>query len=112
MPDAHLLTEISYQEAMEFSYFGAKVLHPRTIATITQFQIPCLIKNALAPNGNGILIPNVENSKSIPIKGITSLNNMAMINVSGSGMKGMTARVFYAMSPKGISIILNYPIFF
>lgn len=44
VPDARLLKSMSYQEAMELSYFGAKVLHPRTIAPIAQFQIPCLIK--------------------------------------------------------------------
>ncbi|HGJ5857655.1 bifunctional aspartate kinase/homoserine dehydrogenase I [Arsenophonus nasoniae] len=109
VPEAQLLTEISYQEAMELSYFGAKVLHPRTIAPIAQFQIPCLIKNSSAPEGKGTLIGNIENSECMPIKGITSLNNMAMINVSGPGMKGMVgmaARVFSALSQKGISIIL------
>lgn len=109
VPEAQLLTEISYQEAMELSYFGAKVLHPRTIAPIAQYQIPCLIKNASAPGGNGTFIGNIENSECMPIKGITSLNNMAMINVSGPGMKGMVgmaARVFSALSHKGISIVL------
>lgn len=109
VPEARLLTEISYQEAMELSYFGAKVLHPRTIAPIAQFQITCLIKNASVPNGNGTLIGNVENRECMPIKGITSLNNMAMINVSGPGMKGMVgmaARIFSTMSYKGISIVL------
>ncbi|WGL97831.1 bifunctional aspartate kinase/homoserine dehydrogenase I [Arsenophonus sp. aPb] len=109
LPEAQLLTEISYQEAMELSYFGAKVLHPRTIAPIAQYQIPCLIKNTSAPNGNGTLIGNIENSACMPIKGITSLNNMAMINVSGPGMKGMVgmaARIFSAMSHKRISIVL------
>ncbi|RXK32884.1 hypothetical protein BBD39_02690 [Arsenophonus endosymbiont of Bemisia tabaci Asia II 3] len=109
VPEARLLTEISYQEAMELSYFGAKVLHPRTIAPIAQFQIPCLIKNVSVPNGNGTLIGNVENRECMPIKGITSLNNIAMINVSGPGMKGMVgmaARIFSTMSYKGISIVL------
>ena len=50
VPDARLLKGMSYQEAMELSYFGAKVLHPRTIAPIAQFQIPCLIKNTLNPD--------------------------------------------------------------
>lgn len=49
VPDARLLKSMSYQEAMELSYFGAKVLHPRTIAPIAQFQIPCLIKNTGNP---------------------------------------------------------------
>lgn len=53
VPDARLLKSMSYQEAMELSYFGAKVLHPRTIAPIAQFQIPCLIKNTGEPTGAG-----------------------------------------------------------
>ena len=55
VPDARLLKSMSYQEAMELSYFGAKVLHPRTIAPIAQFQIPCLIKNTGNPQAPGTL---------------------------------------------------------
>ncbi len=49
VPDARLLKSLSYQEAMELSYFGASVLHPKTIAPIAQFHIPCLIKNSFNP---------------------------------------------------------------
>jgi bifunctional aspartokinase / homoserine dehydrogenase 1 len=109
VPDAKLLKTMSYQEAMELSYFGAKVLHPRTILPIAQFQIPCLIKNTNNPDAPGTLIgANVVDS-STPVKGITNLNNMAMINVSGPGLKGMvgmSARVFSAMSYAGISVVL------
>jgi bifunctional aspartokinase / homoserine dehydrogenase 1 len=109
VPDAKLLKTLSYQEAMELSYFGAKVLHPRTILPIAQFQIPCLIKNTNNPDAPGTLIgANVVDSTT-PVKGITNLNNMAMINVSGPGLKGMvgmSARVFSAMSYAGISVVL------
>ena len=109
VPDAKLLKTMSYQEAMELSYFGAKVLHPRTILPIAQFQIPCLIKNTNNPDAPGTLIgANVVDS-STPVKGITNLNNMAMINVSGPGLKGMvgmSARVFSAMTYAGISVVL------
>ena len=109
VPDAKLLKTMSYQEAMELSYFGAKVLHPRTILPIAQFQIPCLIKNTNNPDAPGTLIgANVVDSTT-PVKGITNLNNMAMINVSGPGLKGMvgmSARVFSAMSYAGISVVL------
>ncbi|MBP7548181.1 MAG: aspartate kinase, partial [Corallincola sp.] len=56
VPDAKLMKSLSYQEAMELSYFGAKVLHPRTIAPIAQFHIPCLIKNTHNPDAPGTLI--------------------------------------------------------
>ncbi|SFN38913.1 bifunctional aspartate kinase/homoserine dehydrogenase I [Xenorhabdus japonica] len=107
--DARLLRSLSYQEAMELSYFGAKVLHPRTIAPIAQFQIPCLIKNTANPDAPGTFIGNGKNDENIPIKGITNLNHMAMINVSGPGLKGMVgmaARIFSVMSREGISVVL------
>ncbi|MCC8367519.1 bifunctional aspartate kinase/homoserine dehydrogenase I [Xenorhabdus sp. PB61.4] len=107
--DARLLKSLSYQEAMELSYFGAKVLHPRTIAPIAQFQIPCLIKNTVNPDAPGTFIGNGQKDDSMLIKGITNLNHMAMINVSGPGMKGMVgmaARVFAVMSRSGISVVL------
>ncbi|MDN6115559.1 MAG: aspartate kinase, partial [Enterobacterales bacterium] len=109
VPDARLLKSMSYQEAMELSYFGAKVLHPRTISPIAQFQIPCLIKNTANPQAPGTLIGRESGSDGVPVKGITNLNNMAMINVSGPGMKGMVgmaARVFAVMSRSGISVVL------
>jgi len=109
VPDARLLKSMSYQEAMELSYFGAKVLHPRTISPIAQFQIPCLIKNTGNPQAPGTLIGDDSKDDSLPVKGITNLNNMAMFNVSGPGMKGMpgmAARVFAAMSRAGISVVL------
>lgn len=109
VPDARLLKSMSYQEAMELSYFGAKVLHPRTIAPIAQFQIPCLIKNTANPQAPGTLIGGDTSDDANPVKGITNLNNMAMFNVSGPGMKGMVgmaARVFAAMSRAGISVVL------
>ncbi|MDF7667189.1 bifunctional aspartate kinase/homoserine dehydrogenase I [Orbaceae bacterium ESL0727] len=109
VPDARLLKTMSYQEAMELSYFGAKVLHPRTILPIAQFQIPCLIKNTNNPDAPGTLIGTNIVDTSTPVKGITNLNNMAMINVSGPGLKGMvgmSARVFSAMSYAGISVVL------
>lgn len=105
---AVLLKKMSYAEAMELSYFGAKVLHPRTIAPIAQFEIPCLIKNTKNPKGPGTLISE-ETDLSVPIKGISDLKNVALINISGPGMKGMVGmagRLFTAVSRAGISITL------
>ncbi|SHO56688.1 bifunctional aspartate kinase/homoserine dehydrogenase I [Vibrio quintilis] len=107
--DARLLKSLSYQEAMELSYFGASVLHPKTIAPIARFQIPCLIKNSFNPQGAGTLIGQDTGEDKLSIKGITTLNNLTMVNVSGPGMKGMVgmaSRVFGAMSAAGVSIVL------
>ncbi len=107
--DARLLKSLSYQEAMELSYFGASVLHPKTIAPIAQFHIPCLIKNSFNPQGAGTLIGQDTGEDNLAIKGITTLGDLTMVNVSGPGMKGMVgmaSRVFGAMSSSGISIVL------
>ena len=109
VPDARLLKSLSYQEAMELSYFGASVLHPKTIAPIAQFHIPCLIKNSFNPQGAGTLIGQDTGEDQLDIKGITTLKDLTMVNVSGPGMKGMVgmaARVFGAMSSAGVSIVL------
>lgn len=109
VPDARLLKSMSYQEAMELSYFGAKVLHPRTIAPIAQFQIPCLIKNTANQQAPGTLIGTCDSDDNLPVKGISNLNHMAMFSVSGPGMKGMVgmaARVFATLSRAGISVVL------
>ncbi|MBO5567054.1 MAG: bifunctional aspartate kinase/homoserine dehydrogenase I [Succinivibrio sp.] len=108
VPDAVLLKKMSYSEAMELSYFGAKVLHPRTIAPIARFHIPCIIKNTKNPHGEGTTISN-ETDESYPVKGISDLKNISLVNISGPGMKGMVGmagRLFTSMSRAGISIVL------
>jgi aspartokinase/homoserine dehydrogenase 1 len=107
--EARLLKSLSYQEAMELSYFGASVLHPKTIAPIARFQIPCLIKNSFNPQGAGTLIGPDTGEDQLSIKGITTLDNLTMVNVSGPGMKGMVgmaSRIFGTMSVAGVSIVL------
>lgn len=106
--DAQLIHKMSYHEAMELSYFGAKVLHPKTIAPLSQYGIPCTIKNTHAPQKAGTVISN-ETSSDEMVKAISNLSNVAMINVSGPGMKGMVgmaSRVFSAISLANISVIM------
>ena len=106
--EASLLDYLSYQEAMELSYFGASVLHPKTIGPIAQYHIPCLIKNTGNPQAPGTLIAN-ENDQQKKVKAISNLDNLTMINVSGPGMKGMVgmaSRVFATMSRENISLVM------
>lgn len=106
---AVLLDKLTYQEAMELSYFGAKVLHPKTIGPIAQFSIPCLIKNTLNPQAPGTLISHEASTRWTKVKGISLLENMSMFNLSGPGMKGMVgmaSRVFEVISNANISISL------
>ena len=109
VPDARLLPTLSYREAMELSYFGAKVIHPRTIGPLLPQNIPCVIKNTGNPSAPGSIIDGNVKSEGLQVKGITNLDNLAMFNVSGPGMQGMVgmaSRVFSAMSGAGISVIL------
>jgi len=106
--EAKLLDYLSYQEAMELSYFGASVLHPKTIGPIAQYHIPCLIKNTSNPVAPGTLISN-ENDQQKRVKAISNLDDLTMVNVSGPGMKGMVgmaSRVFATMSRENISLVL------
>ncbi|HBO38224.1 MAG TPA: bifunctional aspartate kinase/homoserine dehydrogenase I, partial [Pasteurellaceae bacterium] len=109
VPDAKLLPSLSYREAMELSYFGAKVIHPRTIGPLVQSNIPCLVKNTANPAAPGSIIDSNVKSEELQVKGITNLDNVAMFNVSGPGMQGMVgmaARVFSTMSNARVSVIL------
>lgn len=106
---AVLLDKLTYQEAMELSYFGAKVLHPKTIGPIAQFGIPCLIRNTLNPAAPGTLISHQASEKWTSVKGISHLENISMFNLSGPGMKGMVgmaSRIFDVISKGNISISL------
>ncbi len=106
--NAQLIEKMSYQEAMELSYFGAKVLHPKTITPLSQHHIACRIKNTHSPQKPGTLISNAEGDQDV-VKAISNLSDVAMINVSGPGMKGMVgmaSRVFSAISLANISVIM------
>ena len=107
--DAKLLSSLSYAEAMELSYFGAKVLHPKTIAPIAQHHIPCLIKNTHNPQAEGTLISAQTSNQKLRVKGISDLKGLSMLSISGPGMKGivgMAGRIFSTVSRAGVSIIL------
>ncbi|NVJ59870.1 MAG: bifunctional aspartate kinase/homoserine dehydrogenase I [Gammaproteobacteria bacterium] len=106
---AEVIKTLSYREAMELSYFGAKVLHPKTIAPIASHRIPTRVKNTLNPDAPGSLIVAEPNRENSTIAGISLLEELAMINLSGVNLKGtagLAERVFKAVSLQGISIVL------
>ena len=105
---AMLVEKLSYSEAMELSYFGASVLHPKTIGPLAHNKIPCVIKNTLNPSAKGTVIATEANNTT-PIKAISSLNDVCMFTVAGPGMKGvvgMASRTFKAMADNEISVVL------
>ena len=108
VPDAKVIDSLSYNEAMELAYFGAKVIHPQTMAPAVGRGIPIWIRNTFAPEKPGSLICALPTSK-LPVKGITSIENIAMVNVEGAGMIGVPGtahRLFGALREEGISVIL------
>ena len=109
VPSAFVLDELSYQEAVELAYFGAGVLHPKAIAPAIEYQIPILIRNSFNPSAKGTLIHQDIKPSSRPIRGISSIENIALINIEGAGMigvSGFAAKVFGILQAKHISIIL------
>ncbi len=106
--DAELVKQMTFNEAIELSYFGAKILHPKTITPLSLNNIPCLIKNSLAPERPGTLISKKANNE-VKVKAIASLDNVAMLNISGPGMKaklGLTNRIFAALDKANVQVIL------
>ncbi len=108
VPDAQVIHALSYQEAMELAYFGAKVIHPQTMAPAVELGIPIWIRNTFAPERSGTLVCAQPNA-SQPVKGITSIEGVALLNLEGAGMIGVPGtahRLFGALREEGISVIL------
>jgi aspartokinase/homoserine dehydrogenase 1 len=108
VPDATVIDSLSYNEAMELAYFGAKVIHPQTMAPAVGSGIPIWIRNTFAPAKVGTLICAKPQS-ALPVKGITSIEKVALINLEGAGMIGVPGtahRLFGALREEGISVIL------
>lgn len=107
---AFTLQHLSYSEAMEMSHFGAKVIYPPTILPACQKSIPIIIKNTFNPEFSGTRITNTtESSDKSPMKGISSLNNICLINLQGSGLMGIpgiASRLFSVLAREKINIIL------
>ncbi len=107
--NARIIPNISYQEAMELSHFGAKVIYPPTIQPVMSKGIPVWIKNTFAPDDKGTVIEAVAKGKGDIVRGISSINKIALISLEGSGMigiPGFSKRLFEALSSEKINVIL------
>jgi aspartokinase/homoserine dehydrogenase 1 len=103
------IEEISYVEAMELSHFGAKVIYAPTIRPSMEAGIPISIRNTFNPSSGGTRIVKKASPGDYPIRGISSMNSVALIRVQGSGMVGVagfSSRLFGALARRGINIIL------
>ena len=106
---AQPIPHISYQEAMELSHFGAKVLYPPTIQPVMHAGIPLWIKNTFAPADYGTLVEVAPPQNHDVVRGISSISGLTMLNLEGSGMVGVpgfSKRLFEALARERVNVIL------
>lgn len=106
---AFSLPILSYTEAMELSYFGAKVIYPPTMIPAFLKKIPIVIRNTFEPEFQGTVIQFDSGKSDFPIKGISSISDISVINLSGSGMigkSGFSGRLFTLLAREQINVVL------
>ncbi len=107
--NARKIPYISYAEAMELSYFGASVLHPRAIEPVMRKRIPIRVKNLLKPEDVGTLIGNEPEVTKKAAKAITLIENTSIINIAGTGVRSISdvaARIFSVLAAGNVDIIM------
>lgn len=106
---AFSIPEMTYAEAMEMSHFGAKVIYPPTIQPVLAKKIPMWIKNTFNPSHPGTLVSDKQDDSRTPVKGISSIGNIALLTLQGSGLfgvPGIAARLFGSLAGASINVIL------
>lgn len=106
---AKSVSNISYEEAMELSHFGAKVLYPPTIQPVLNKEIPILIKNTFAPDETGTHIAKNSNGNGKTVRGISHVDQISLLSLEGPGMigiPGISKRFFETLSLENISVVL------
>ena len=104
---AFSIEELSYEEAMELAYFGAKVLYPPTIAPLVAAKIPLVLKNTFNPRHKGTLISATPAPSKQTVKGISCIDHIAVLTLSGSsmvGVPGVAMRLFKAVATENINV--------
>ncbi len=107
--NARIVPHISYQEAMELSHFGAKVIYPPTIQPLLQKNIPLKVLNTFRPQDEGTLVDNQSAGNGRSIRGISSINTIALLGLEGGGMVGIpgfSKRLFEALASEQINVVL------
>ena len=107
--NARVIPQISYQEAMELSHFGAKVIYPPTIQPVMNKGIPVWVKNTFSPSDKGTIVERESKKNGGSIRGISSINKISLLSLEGSGMigiPGFSKRLFEALSNEKINVIL------
>jgi aspartokinase/homoserine dehydrogenase 1 len=108
VPEARVIDQLTYNEAMELAYFGAKVIHPQTLGPVIDNDIPVFIRNSRNPEHPGSRIA-ADAALADSIKGITAIGDMALVNLEGAGMIGVPGtadRLFASLKNAGVSVTL------
>jgi aspartokinase/homoserine dehydrogenase 1 len=106
---AKAIPHISYQEAMELSHFGAKVLYPPTIHPVLSKQIPIQIKNTFEPEKEGTIISSEKSTNEKAVRGLSNIDHISLLSLEGPGMigiPGISKRFFEVLSQASISVVL------
>jgi aspartate kinase len=109
VPEARTLQEISYNEAAELAYFGAKVLHPKTLRPVSEAGIPVWIRNSFTPERSGTKITAMGHPTRRGVKAITAMSNVTLITVGGRGivgLPGVAAKTFTAAAKAHANVLL------
>ena len=109
VPGARVLPQISYKEAAEMSYFGAKVLHPKTIMPAADLGIPLHIKNTLSPGAEGTLITEESPKNHQGVKTVTSITGVSLVSIEGRGMIGVPGtaqRAFATIARQRVNVLM------
>jgi aspartokinase/homoserine dehydrogenase 1 len=109
VPDAQVIPVLSYSEVGELAYFGAKVLHPRTIRPVIERSIPLRVRNTFNPICPGTLVVGEPENAPGTVKAITMIEGLSMVTVEGRGMMGVpgiAARTFAAVAGEGASVLM------
>jgi aspartate kinase len=109
VPDARVLSILSYNEVSELAYFGAKVVHPRTIRPVVERGIPLWVKNTFNPDHPGTRIDQSAETSPNTVKAVTAIEELSLVNVEGRGMMGVpgiAARTFAAVASQGASVLM------
>ncbi len=106
---ARVLPSVSYQEVGEMAFYGAKVLHPKTVQPIINKGIPIYVRNTFNPSHPGTLISHESQETNTVIKAVTCVGNISLLTVSGAGMlgvPGIAGRAFLATAQAGANILM------
>jgi len=109
VPDARVIPVISYAEVGEMAYFGAKVLHSKTVQPVVERNIPVRVKNTFNPAFPGTLITNEANTTPGTVKAVTAIRDVSLITVAGRGMigvPGIAARTFTAVAKQDANVLM------